>query len=173
MTSEKEAPKRKSAPCLLFVYLAREAPVAVVLRRGPSDWARLSVWHTDADTFEHGQWIKGRVYERRSDVSADGSLFIAFVRQSGGASREASPSAVLTGPTGTSQVASFSPGTAACLEGLRPASSSRLPTSTTRRRTRRRRPTGRGHGRPLRPEISFRPATRVLVLRPRRFQLRR
>jgi hypothetical protein len=70
------------APCRLFVYLARLAPVAVVLRRGPTDWARLSVWHTDTDTFEHGQWIKGRVYERRSDLSADGSLFAAFVRQS-------------------------------------------------------------------------------------------
>jgi hypothetical protein len=69
--------------CRLFVYLAREAPVGVVLRRGPSEWARLSVWHTDNDTFEHGQWIKGRIYERRSDVSADGSLFAAFVRKSG------------------------------------------------------------------------------------------
>ena len=70
--------------CRLFVYLARTRPLAVVLRRGPSDWARLSLWHTDTDEFEHGQWIKGRVYERRSDVSADGSLFLAFVRQSGG-----------------------------------------------------------------------------------------
>jgi hypothetical protein len=72
-----------ASPCRLFVYLAREAPIGVVLRRGPSDWVRLSLWHTDRDTFEHGQWLKGRVYERRSDVSADGSLFLAFVRQSG------------------------------------------------------------------------------------------
>ena len=72
------------AACRLFVYLARESPVAVVLRRGPTDWARLSLWHTDSDRFEHGQWLKGRVYERRSDLSADGSLFVAFVRQSGG-----------------------------------------------------------------------------------------
>jgi hypothetical protein len=73
-----------SSACRLFVYLAREASIGVVLRRGPSDWARLSLWHTDSDAFEDGQWIKGRVYERRSDVSADGSLFAAFVRQSGG-----------------------------------------------------------------------------------------
>ena len=71
------------SPCRLFVDVAREAPVAVVLRRGPTDWARLSLWHTDTDTFEHGQWIKGRIYERRSDVSADGRLFVACVRQSG------------------------------------------------------------------------------------------
>jgi hypothetical protein len=68
----------------LFVFLARSAPVAVVLRRGPSDWFRLSVWHTDSDTFEHGQWMKGRVFERRSDISADGSLFAYFARGSGG-----------------------------------------------------------------------------------------
>ena len=70
-------------PCRLFVYLAREAPIGVVLRRGPSAWAQLSVWHTDTDTFEHGQWFKGRVYERRADVSADGSLFVYFAGQSG------------------------------------------------------------------------------------------
>jgi hypothetical protein len=75
-------------PCRLHVYLAREAPIAAVLRRGPTDWARLSLWRTDTDTFEHGQWIKGRVYERRSDLSPDGSLFVAFVRQSGGKVRE-------------------------------------------------------------------------------------
>jgi hypothetical protein len=68
----------------LFVYLAREAPVAAVLRRGPSDWVQLTRWQIDTDTFEPGQWMKGRVYERRSDLSADGGLFLGFVRQSGG-----------------------------------------------------------------------------------------
>ena len=70
------------APCRLVVYLAREAPIGIILRRGPSAWARLSVWRTDTDTFEHGQWLGGRVYERRSDVSADGSLFVYFARKS-------------------------------------------------------------------------------------------
>jgi hypothetical protein len=71
------------APCRLFVYLARDAPVGVVLRRGPSDWVRLSRWITSDDTFEHGQWMRNRAYERRSDLSPDGSLFVAFVRGSG------------------------------------------------------------------------------------------
>jgi hypothetical protein len=70
----------------LFVYLAREAPVGVVVRRGPSDWTRLSLWRTDHDAFEHGQWFRGRIYERRSDLSADGSLFIYFARRSAGPS---------------------------------------------------------------------------------------
>jgi hypothetical protein len=71
---------RVPSPCRLHVYLARRAPLGVVLRRGPAAWARLSLWHTDSDTFEHGQWIRGRVFERRSDLSAAGSLFIAFIR---------------------------------------------------------------------------------------------
>jgi hypothetical protein len=86
----------ESSPCRLFVYLACEVPVGVVLRRGPSDWVRLSLWHTDTDTFEHGQWMKGRVYERRADVSADGSLFLAFVRQSGGGRPNSPPDAADT-----------------------------------------------------------------------------
>ena len=75
---------RPDSPCRLFVYLAREAPIGVVLRRGPSDWARLSLWRTDEDSFEHGQWLRARVYERRCDLSADGSLFVAFVRKTAG-----------------------------------------------------------------------------------------
>ena len=35
-------------------------------------------WNTRADTFQFGQWLKGRVYERRSDVSPDGELLIYF-----------------------------------------------------------------------------------------------
>ena len=65
-------------PCRLSVLLARAVPVAVVLRRGPSHWVQLLKWRTDCDRFEPGQWFKGRVYDRRSDLSADGSLLIYF-----------------------------------------------------------------------------------------------
>lgn len=74
----------RQSPCRLFVYLARDAPIGVILRRGPSAWARLSLWHTDTDTFEHGQWLRARVFERRSDLSPDGSLFVCFVRKTEG-----------------------------------------------------------------------------------------
>jgi hypothetical protein len=65
----------------LFVILARSAPVGVVLRRGPSNWVQVIRWRTDTDTFEEGHWFKGRIYERRSDLSPDGSLFIYFANQ--------------------------------------------------------------------------------------------
>lgn len=63
------------------MLLAQDAPRAVVIRRGPTDWSRLSLWHTDTDTFEHGQWFHGRVFERRSDLSPDGELMLTFVHK--------------------------------------------------------------------------------------------
>ena len=69
------------ATCRLSVLLARNAPVAIVLRRGPTKWVQLVKWQTDCDRFETGQWFKGRVYDRRSDLSPDGSLFIYFANK--------------------------------------------------------------------------------------------
>jgi hypothetical protein len=71
--------KPTPAPARLFVILAREAPVGVIFRRGPNRWVQLIKWHTDTDTFEPGQWFKWMLYERRSDLSPDGSLLIYYV----------------------------------------------------------------------------------------------
>jgi hypothetical protein len=60
----------------LYAILAREAPVAVVFRRGPSKQVLLSLWRTDIDKFTDGQWFKGRIYERRCDLSPSGRLLI-------------------------------------------------------------------------------------------------
>lgn len=70
-----------AVPCRLSVLLARSAPVAVVLRRGPSHWVQLVKWYTDSDVFEPGQWFKGHIYDRRSDLSPDGSLLIYFAKK--------------------------------------------------------------------------------------------
>lgn len=58
--------------------MARDASVAVLLRRGPTDWVELIRWTTSNDTFERGQWFHGRVYERRCDLSPSGELFVYF-----------------------------------------------------------------------------------------------
>lgn len=65
-------------PARLFVLLAREAPVGVIVRRGPSDWVQLIHWDTKKDIFTPGQWFHGKVYTDRSDLSPDGSLMIYF-----------------------------------------------------------------------------------------------
>ena len=70
-------------PPRLAVLAARDASVAVVVRRGPTDWARLSLWDTATDEVEHGGWIHARVPWRRCDLSPDGRLFVAFVADHG------------------------------------------------------------------------------------------
>ena len=62
----------------LYVIQARDADRAVVFRRGPSKRVLLLAWNTRYDTFEDGQWLKGRIYERRCDLSPNGELLIYF-----------------------------------------------------------------------------------------------
>lgn len=62
----------------LFVILAREARIGVIFRRGPSRQVLPIRWDLRRDRFEQGQWFKGRIYERRCDLSPDGELLIYF-----------------------------------------------------------------------------------------------
>ncbi len=62
----------------LHVLLARDAPLGLVIRRGPSKHVATLLWDRRKDTFQRGQWLNGRIYERRSDLSPDGKHFIYF-----------------------------------------------------------------------------------------------
>ncbi|MFK7883914.1 MAG: hypothetical protein AB8F26_07015, partial [Phycisphaerales bacterium] len=55
---------------------ARTEPVAVILRRGPSDWFHVLRYRTDTDEVEHGSWFRGRIYQLRCDVSDDGHYMV-------------------------------------------------------------------------------------------------
>jgi hypothetical protein len=68
----------KIVPCRHYVILAREASTGVILRRGPSKWFQIIKWDTATDTFEHGQWFHGRIYEDRCDLSPDGTKLVYF-----------------------------------------------------------------------------------------------
>lgn len=65
-------------PARLHVLLAQDAPSGVVIRRGPSKRVCTVGWNREDDTFTLGQWLKGRIYERRSDLSPDGRHMIYF-----------------------------------------------------------------------------------------------
>lgn len=58
--------------------MARDARVGVVIRRGPSRKVCTVLWDRRNDTFEVGQWLYGRIYERRCDLSPDGKYLIYF-----------------------------------------------------------------------------------------------
>lgn len=65
-------------PPRLHVLLARHADVGVILRRGPSKSVCSILWDRRRDSFSTGQWLRGRIYERRSDLSPDGRYLIYF-----------------------------------------------------------------------------------------------
>jgi hypothetical protein len=65
-------------PARLYCLLARNARMGVIFRRGPSRCVLLIRWNLANDTFQTGQWLKGRIYERRSDLSPSGEKLIYF-----------------------------------------------------------------------------------------------
>jgi hypothetical protein len=67
-----------SFPPRIHVVLARKAPVGLVIRRGPSKSVATILWDRQRDDFQLGQWLRGRIFERRSDLSPDGKHFIYF-----------------------------------------------------------------------------------------------
>lgn len=52
--------------------------MGVVIRRGPSKQYCTLLWNRKTDTFALGQWLKGRIYEHRCDLSPDGKHFLYF-----------------------------------------------------------------------------------------------
>jgi hypothetical protein len=62
----------------LYAIWARKAPIGVIFRRGPSKHVQLLKWDLENDVLTPGQWIKGRVYERRCDLSPNGEYLIYF-----------------------------------------------------------------------------------------------
>jgi hypothetical protein len=70
-------------PARLHVLMAREARTAVILRRGPSNLVCTIGWNLENDSFDIGQWLKGRIDERRSDLSPDGRHMIYFAKRKG------------------------------------------------------------------------------------------
>jgi hypothetical protein len=76
--SNEPIPTPKLFPARLHVLLARDVPLSVVIRRGPSKQVCTLLWDRDRDEFTMGQWLKGRIYERRCDLSPDGKYMIYF-----------------------------------------------------------------------------------------------
>jgi hypothetical protein len=70
--------ERGKFPARLHILLARGAKVGLVIRRGPSKSVCTVLWNRERNTFKLGQWMRGRIYERRSDLSPDGKHFIYF-----------------------------------------------------------------------------------------------
>jgi hypothetical protein len=68
----------RAFPARLHVVVAWRARRAVVFRRGPSTVVATLGWDLATDRFQLGQWLRGRIYERRADLSPDGRHLIYF-----------------------------------------------------------------------------------------------
>ena len=80
MSAQRLQPAAPSA-CRLYGLLASEAPLAVLLRRGPTQRVQQILWQTDSDTFAEGQWFYGRIYEWGCDLSPDGQYLLYLARK--------------------------------------------------------------------------------------------
>ena len=69
--------------CSLYSIIARDGRTAVILRRGPSKQVQLIRWWLASDNFEEGHWFKGRIYERRCDLSPSGDRLVYFAQDFG------------------------------------------------------------------------------------------
>lgn len=67
-----------SFPARIHVLIPSQSESAIVIRRGPSKQTGVFSWNTRTDEVKPGQWLKGRIYERRSDLSPDGQHWIYF-----------------------------------------------------------------------------------------------
>lgn len=65
-------------PARLHLLIARNSDVGIVIRRGPSKQVCILGWNRSNNTFAVSQWLKGRIYERRSDISPSGKYWIYF-----------------------------------------------------------------------------------------------
>jgi hypothetical protein len=74
-----ESKPGKVSAARVEAIVARNAPVAVVFRRGPTRSVRMLRWNLRNDRIEGGQWIGGRVHVGRSDISPNGELVASFV----------------------------------------------------------------------------------------------
>lgn len=73
----------KRVPARLYVLLAKESRQSLIYRRGPTKQVQLISWNRQDDRFTEGQWLKGRIYERRCDISNDGKYLLSFLQDYG------------------------------------------------------------------------------------------
>lgn len=69
----------KARSCTLHALLASRSPAAVIYRRGPTRHTALIGWDRATDTFETGQWFKGKIYPDRSALAPDGAHLLTFM----------------------------------------------------------------------------------------------
>jgi hypothetical protein len=71
----------KPANARLYILLAREARVGLVIRHGKAKSVCTLLWDRLKDTFTLGQWMRGRIDIETCDLSPDGKHFLYSVQK--------------------------------------------------------------------------------------------
>ena len=74
---------KRTPSARIHLLPAKSAPYVVVIRRKPTDWFHVIRWNTETDQLEHGSWLNGKLYSKRSDVSHDGNWLIYLAIERG------------------------------------------------------------------------------------------
>lgn len=69
---------KEEFPARIHILLASKSDKAIIIRCGPSKQTCIIGWDRKHNIFEVTQWLKGRIYERRSDISPSGQYWIYF-----------------------------------------------------------------------------------------------
>jgi len=72
--SEVSAPHKSIAK--LFIAFSDDPKRTLIIRRGPAKQVAVLNWNRTTDEVKLGQWLKGRIYEHRLDLSPDGKHWI-------------------------------------------------------------------------------------------------
>ena len=67
----------------IHAILPRKGNKAVVFRRGPALCVAVIGWDLATDTFKVGQWLRGRIYPFRCDLSPKGEYLLYFAAKYG------------------------------------------------------------------------------------------
>jgi hypothetical protein len=76
---------KERVPPRIYCIPATRAPIVAVFRRGPTNWSHLGRWDLAKGRYEHGAWLAGRIFPRRSDLSPDGRFLCYFAHKPGAA----------------------------------------------------------------------------------------
>ena len=69
-------PELSKTPARLFVAMSKNPKKNIVLRRGPTRQVATFNWNADTGKVTLGQWLRGKIYDHRVDISPDGEHFI-------------------------------------------------------------------------------------------------
>lgn len=62
----------------IYVLISPQSNQAIIIRTGPAEHNLTIGWNLRSDKFTQGQWLKGKIYIEKCDISPDGQHWVYF-----------------------------------------------------------------------------------------------